>query len=1403
MRLPKLPFLALTLALLHGSSANAEGVRVLHSDTSALEIELTPGETGWEPIPGPDGRTFRRPWTRGGIHQARPGEPDLPSIVRLVGLPPEGSARVRLLSVETVSERVADIAPAPEPVLDADERGVARERRTTLTAATGDAVPAQWAELGEPVSLRGRNFARLVLHPFRYSASRGELTRVRRLVVRVEFAGDTTARSAPARNDSWEGSLDEVVLNADVARGWAAARPVRRGGGDSFDSAQTWLRVPMTRSGVYLLDYFTFANAGIDPAGIDPRTVRVFSGTNLPLREPYDVPPPPFMTENAPLYLDDDPVPDGVFDIDDRFLFYALSAHGWANEYDPSRPRTEFVENQHTDVTYYWIAWGNGFAGPAKRMNTNTRTVTPTGPLPVGAMPHRVHFEENNVEDFRYKDEDGWQWESLQGRGADRLYTIDLEGVAPSGDGLIHARLLSHGPTTESTQRDVELKVGAAIVADSVWSHSGNRAVVDMQGCFQSLLTPGTNAIRVNAKKVLPNSADRIYTTWFDVEYNRALVAKGGSWLKFWSAPGPPPGVDSLCTMYDRYGQTSFLVQGLRTSRPGQEIFLFDVSNQHDVVRLTGFFTLPVSGTTNLWNVSFSDPGQPGTRWYVATTMEGVLPLAAPEVVQLAGLRSPTNGAEYVVIYHPRFQEGADRLAAIRRDLPGASLSTLAVNVDDIYNEFSWGQVDPTAIRDFLAYTLSGNWMGGGPVYVALVGDAAYDTKRFLPGSPENLIGTYSGRYRTEPFVQYTVGDNLNFHPTDDFFGYVETADYAPGAQLGLDIAIGRYAVKQPEDFDLLLDKLDEYTRYGSPGQWQNRMILAADDERTLVDTAREPWHTLQVETLSRERVPPAIDKVKVYLTEYPRNDFGKKPDGQDAFIDEFTRGALMVTYTGHGDQNTLAQEEVFVAQKVSELLNETRYSVFSTFSCTVSRFDLLSGDSMTELLLAHPDGGAVTTFSSAGLVFPQQSAALNQEWLGGMFGTPYPINTYARSVHSIGLSALWAKSIIGGTVSDRQNSEKYVLLGDPALEVRFGRHLIEFDATTIDTHVTDGLLRVVRGAVMSQVGQVLDGTDGTPPFHGTAFVHVSGQADTTGYVYDSDTVAQTIPYELEGPTTYRGEVPVQNGRFEARFFLSEAIQTGNNGRISVFALEDGPGRDASGAADTLLLAPTISPGQVQDGEGPRVKISFEGYDRLINGDLIFTSRPVLVVDLEDDSGINPLPFPQFAQLAAEVDGRDQVPLAEDFSYVSGSFTRGRVRRILPLAPGPHTLEVKAFDNVGNRGSDRISFTIVEEGSAFDLVDEDVAVYPNPFVNSTDFLFTLTHDAEVELKVFTINGRRIYEAGPFSGIAGPNQVSWDGRDERGRVLANGTYLYKVEASHTNAEGATESDEFVGHVVKMR
>jgi hypothetical protein len=1007
--------------------------------------------------------------------------------------------------------------------------------------------------------------------------------------------------------------------------------------------------------------------------------------------------------------------------------------------------------------------------------------------------PHRVHFEQNNLDNFRFRDEDGWWWESLRGRGENRRYDIPLQKVA-NGQGSLTARVASLEGS--DPYRRVQLKLGGVVLRDSTWLDSSNASLVELRGTSSGFFE-GVNGVFLNAvRQTVPvPTVDQVLVGWFEVEYNRRLEAYGGKSLHFFADPAG--GVDD------------FQLSGFDADP--STIFLFDVTDPHAPVRLSGYELTQVAPPHG---ILFTAPN-PGstTRWYLATTLEGVLTLPKPEAVTPRGLRSPANGAEYLIVHHPRFENAAHRLAQIRGTWAPHPRSTKVVAVGEVYDEFSWGMVDPTAIRDFFAYAIE-SWNDDAPLFAVLIGDAAYDQKGLLSGSPENLLPSYLNRYR-ETTTRRAPLDNVNFFSTDDFFGYLEPEDYASAfLQPGLDIAIGRYPISDTGTIDLMLDKLEAYLAETQPGSWQNRILLVADDERTLDEHTRERYHTEQVETLAEGSMPPSLDLIKLYLTEYPRNDFNKKPEAQAKFIEEFSRGALMVSYTGHGDQNTMAQEEVFVSQKVSDLRNEEKYAIFSTFSCTVSRFDLLSGSSMCELFLSHLGGGSVTTFASGALVYPNPSASLHQRWISTLFGTPYVVGTYSRQVLPLGIAALIAKTITSENNSEtRLNNEKYVLLGDPALEVRFGKTAIEFDRPTVETPATEGLLRVIRGSVVDAQGNPLDGTNGAPAFRGTGFVYVTENADTSGYDYEipivdingnvTGTIPANIPYVLDGPVAYRGEVPIENGRFETKFYLSEATPSGNHARVSVFAVEDGLDRDASGAFDSLAIAPTISPGQVSDAEGPAIRIGFEGFAEFSDGDFLNTDRPVVSIGLEDPSGINLRSFPQFARLEMEIDGLSRLSLADDFSYGSGSFTQGTVRRALTLSPGDHSIEVKAFDNVGNKTSARARFTIVTGSADFDLVDAEITPYPNPFRDEVDFVFRLTRAADVALKVFTVSGRRVYMNNTIAGQAGENVVHWDGRDEGGGLLANGTYLYKLDAAFRDTDGSMTKDQFVGRVVKMR
>ena len=77
--------------------------------------------------------------------------------------------------------------------------------------------------------------------------------------------------------------------------------------------------------------------------------------------------------------------------------------------------------------------------------------------------------------------------------------------------------------------------------------------------------------------------------------------------------------------------------------------------------------------------------------------------------------------------------------------------------------------------------------------------------------------------------------------------------------------------------------------------------------------------------------------------------------------------------------------------------------------------------------------------------------------------------------------------------------------------------------------------------------------------------------------------------------------------------------------------------------------------------------------------------------------------------------------------------------------------------------------------------------------------------ALVSVRIFTIAGRLVRVLPPVPCGFDYNQLEWDGRDKDGQPLANGVYLYKLDArvtetSSAGAQSASASfrDKFIIH-----
>ena len=71
--------------------------------------------------------------------------------------------------------------------------------------------------------------------------------------------------------------------------------------------------------------------------------------------------------------------------------------------------------------------------------------------------------------------------------------------------------------------------------------------------------------------------------------------------------------------------------------------------------------------------------------------------------------------------------------------------------------------------------------------------------------------------------------------------------------------------------------------------------------------------------------------------------------------------------------------------------------------------------------------------------------------------------------------------------------------------------------------------------------------------------------------------------------------------------------------------------------------------------------------------------------------------------------------------------------------------------------------------------------YPNPFNSETVIEYELPQSGEIQLVIYDVTGQRVASLASGLREAGTYAPRWDGRDDAGRQMASGVYLYRLEA----------------------
>ena len=1135
--------------------------------------------------------------------------------------------------------------------------------------------------------------------------------------------------------------LRELVVNQNVF----PIEPTTGAPEGWFSRAAGWAKLAVTDRAVYSVSGSDLTAAGINLAGIDPNTLRAYTQGGLNQSREFIDSTGSWRPGNAmrEVAIRVEAGSDGTFDPGDRVVFYGIGSRDWANYYDVSAPDTVFHEHTHTippsaaesyrGTNYYYLAWGGSLPGAPMRM-------ADVGAAPVAgpdrtSYTHREYRERDLVASFDFHG-DGWVWldVGIPGAGTYTLATVPVSHLIAS----VPQELLSVGLAPykfgNSDNHHAVFKRGQlpnqVTIGGKVWNTlPGQRYYEDGVPIriASNFLVEGPNLISFQMPGDL-NPQDEQLFAWFALRYERRIVASGDA-----SAFSTP----------DTTGALNLVARGFSTSGT---MYAFDVTDPWSPVRLTGA-DVTTAGSERTVRVGFNLAGR---RHLWAGTGAG---FRTPSIARLNAveLRTEATPPNMLIVTHRDMRSAAERLRAFRAGghvplYPGATVKV--VTTDEIYDNFSGGMPDPMAIRNYIKY-LFDNFpdANGNPrlAYVLLLGDATEDFQNHASSQPDFVPSNlYFTRVAGHPFS------------TDEWFGHLDAIDQIPGRGV-LDVALGRLPAASADEASFLVDKVMAYETDSPREDWRQRCILVADDENSSQSSCEGQW-TDQSQQLTRLHAPEVFDIQKVYLIDYPAVA-GVKPDARLDFLNLWNAGALLINYIGHGSSVQMADEQVFLGSDVSQLVNGLRLPLLMAFSCTIGDFANAAGKSLSEKLLLREGGGAIGTITASQETYAEPNFTICKSLFEELL-PEYPGGTQLPISIALLHSKLFGQAVTRWQMIQEDNSWKYNLLCDPATRPAAPRREIRFHAAPPETLIA-GARHTLRGSVY--VDDAVDtGFDGP--------VSVRVREPDANRSFTKPCVA--VRYLLPGGPIYQGTVDAVDGEFEVSFRVPRFASTGTLAYAGAYARDNA--EDAAVSRDSLLVVvpPTLADSlalKPVDG-APRVDLGFKSGLQVVKPGDTVRGR------VADADGINILNTTNEGRQAILLDNLPvPIDVNDFFTFDHGGIdTTGTLLFPLPdLTVGRHRLVYKVSDSFGLTTLDTLQFDVTD---AANFYAEAPFNYPNPFQDSTQFLFRISDRASIKLELFTVSGRfvrRIQETRD----GGEAWLQWDGRDASGGDVANGSYLY--------------------------
>lgn len=743
----------------------------------------------------------------------------------------------------------------------------------------------------------------------------------------------------------------------------------------------------------------------------------------------------------------------------------------------------------------------------------------------------------------------------------------------------------------------------------------------------------------------------------------------------------------------------------------------------------------------------------------------------------LLGLGSASN----IIIAPKDWISVAKELAAFHKQERG--IESHVVDIEEVYNDYSSGNKDVTAIRRFAAdiyYKTSPSELKT----LTLFGKACVDYKGVNKQS--DVCQDFIPTYETLHSVDYS-----NSFPTDDIFGLLGVLDTnLYDTDKSLSIGVGRIPVISLTEAKEILAKIKAYKKDSSYGDWRNQYASVSDD----YDNPEDADFYIQNENVNRYLADNHIKILpnKLYLDAFSQQQFSggqRYEDAEKLLKDNFTFGNLLITYIGHGGESNWTQERILSSNDLPIYKNLYSLPFVTTATCGFAPYDKPNGSNKSagEKYLLQKDGGAIGLLTTCREVYISDQGSFMAHFIESFFD---------RSNLTFGEIARQTKN----KNNLNNNSQKVVLLADPALELNIPKYNVV--TTSISNGTSDTLKSLSKVKITGEVRNLSNAimTD----FNGFCQITVLDKAKMNRLNYN-DRKDPPIPNDTfftQQSRIFRGSTSVKDGKFSIEFIVPKDINyVIGRGKIAYYAADitQKPYRDASGM-DTNVIIGGANLTAIEDNTPPKVDLYMNDEKFAFGG--LTNADPVLLVKLFDSSGINTTGAGIGHDITAILDDNQRIPINLNSYYRTeqDNFMRGRIAYpMYKLKDGKHTIKVKAWDVYNNPGEGYTEFIVA---SSEKIALSHVLNYPNPFTTHTRFEFEHNRPNEpldVSINVMTITGKvvkRFYQKIVTEGYRVQQQFPWNGLDDYGDKIGRGIYIYSVTIRDSKGETANKYEKLV-------